>query len=229
MKKSIKILSILMIVFSLFGFTACGSDDEYDIYMDRRTVAIGKCCGSCLTREQVAVLLNEFETTVQQVYDNMECLRSDKSTTETIEPAILITPGEHEHDENTRYKITPTGGDVVFTGIKVEVMSDTSACKIEDNNQSQAKDDISDEPLEIIKGWWWNDKNEFIFNLENEMRDYPKRFVVEKDGTVHVNRSKKEILIIRIIDHDHIAIHFTGKSETEEIVLTRGDKPYWAN
>ena len=108
-------------------------------------------------------------------------------------------------------------------------MDDTSACKIEDNNQSQAKDDISDEPLEIIKGWWWNDKNEFIFNLEDEMRDYPKRFVVEKDGTVHVNRSKKDIMIIRIIDHDHIAYHFTGKSETEEVVLTRGDKPYWAN
>ena len=23
--------------------------------------------------------------------------------------------------------------------------------------------------------------------------------------------------------------YFTGKSETEEVVLTRGDKPYWAN
>jgi len=226
MKRIIEYFLLILLIFSTLLLSACRDDSQEEWYIDTTNEIIEACTGKCLTREEMAQLVYNYEK-IQEKYSGDRIGDSD----EYVPELKLVTPGEHEHNEKTRYeiktlKIDKTG---IYTGLEVRVMDDTSACKIEDNNQSQAKDDISDEPLEIIKGWWWNDKNEFIFNLENEMRDYPKRFVVEKDGTVHVNRSKKDIMIIRIIDHDHIAIHFTGKSETEEVVLTRGDKPYWAN
>ena len=131
MKKIITSFTLIMLMFVMLLFTGCDNEShsEYELAMSRREFAIQKCCGKCLTREEVAILINEFETNVQEEYDN-KVITGEDGATDTIAPAKLKTPGEHEHDENTRYKISPIEGRGWYEGIEVSVMSDTSACGI---------------------------------------------------------------------------------------------------
>jgi hypothetical protein len=115
--------------------------EEYEEYCEYINNMITGCTGTCLTREEMA----------QQVYNFEIVQRND------VFDLLLDTPGEHEHDEKTRYKITTLGtnSDGVYLGIKVEVMDDTSACKIEEPEPQQTEETAQEEaglPVKEIVG-----------------------------------------------------------------------------
>ena len=121
-----------MVIFLIFGmlfFTSCAvpEDKQIDNTKDQILLALKTCTGTCLTREEMAQLVYNYEK-VQSKWSGMDLINGKK--TPQLE---LVTPGEHEHNENTRYEITVLDQDEdgFYKGLKVSVMDDTSACKIE--------------------------------------------------------------------------------------------------
>jgi hypothetical protein len=117
------------------------TEEEIKEYYTLINSRIESCTGTCLTREEMA----------QHIYDFEKIQKGNDLDLK------LETPGEHEHDEKTRYQITTLGTnkDGVYQGIKVEVMDDTSACKIEETEPQQPSETVQAAallPVEEIVG-----------------------------------------------------------------------------
>lgn len=128
MNSIIKYLMVITLIIGTLLFTACDSDEHAGYVVDTINLEIEACTGTCLTREELAQLVYNYEK-VQENHSGKE-----------IEDGLhvpdlkLETPGKHEHDDKTRYQITTLEKDKsdIYTGIKVSVMDDTSACNIEE-------------------------------------------------------------------------------------------------
>jgi hypothetical protein len=134
---------------------------EYDESVVRKVnyEVIGRCTGSCLTREEMEQKISEYEK-VQMEYSNKE-IKSESDHILTVPELRLVMPDEHEYDENTRYRITalsevdPHTNPAGFTeGLQVEVMDDTSACKIEEAEPQETTEPVETAglPVEEIVG-----------------------------------------------------------------------------
>lgn len=98
------------------------NDEKFKDYCVYINSSVEACTGTCLTREEMAQLVYNYE----KVQINAK--------EEEVFDLQLQTPGEHKHDEKTRYSITTleTNEYGVYKGLKVSVMDDVSACKIEE-------------------------------------------------------------------------------------------------
>ena len=142
MKKIMKFISVIFLTILMLVLPACSNDfDEYEredkerieSRKDSLHFALEACTGTCLKREEMAQLVHNFDK-VQNDYGGA------RITNTVYFPELqLVTPGEHEHDENTRYEITllKKNEEGFDTGLKVSVMSDTSGCKIEESEPQQ--------------------------------------------------------------------------------------------
>ena len=148
MKKAIQYLLLIMAFFSMIMFSACSktSIQEKDFGYDMNTVegdrqilgfTMRSFVRKCLTREELAQLVYEYEK-VQDKWSGRE-YRYPSGKLLKVPELQLITPGEHEHNENTRYAISlmEENEDHFIKGLEVSVMSNTSACKIQNNTQNQ--------------------------------------------------------------------------------------------
>jgi hypothetical protein len=148
MKKAIQYLLLILAFFSMILFSACSktSEQEKDFGYDMNTVegdrqilgfTLRSFVSKCLTREELAQLVYEYEK-VQDKWSGRE-YRYPSGKLLKVPELQLITPGEHEHNENTRYAISlmEENEDYFIKGLEVSVMSDTSACKIQNNTQNQ--------------------------------------------------------------------------------------------
>ena len=148
MKKAIQYLLLILAFFSMIMFSACSktSEQEKDFGYDMNTVegdrqilgfTLRSFVSKCLTREELAQLVYEYEK-VQDKWSGRE-YRYPSGKLLKVPELQLITPGEHEHNENTRYAISlmEENEDHFIKGLEVSIMSDTSACKIENNTQEQ--------------------------------------------------------------------------------------------
>ena len=131
MKKNLKIILIAIVACSMLLLGACDNDEgnHIDFIIETVNTRMEACTGTCLTREDMAQQVYNYEK-VQEQYIGYEV--SDKIVVPDLK---LVTPGEHEHDENTRYEITLLDryDNGLFKGVEVKVMKDTSACKLDNN------------------------------------------------------------------------------------------------
>ena len=160
MKKTIKSMLVILLVFSTLLFTAC-SDDNVDKrnFIDDVNEKIESCIGTCLTKEEMDQLVNKYRDIQKKesgakVNDNY-----------SIPELKLITLGEHKQEDNTRYEITTLEEDDegCITGIKASVMEDNSECNIEEPEP---------EPVELLKleafmGDFVNQDNERLVLVQN--------------------------------------------------------------
>ena len=149
MRKATTYFSLILLIVCALLCPSCScshrdekeKQDSFDLYRYRAGVnaAIEGCLGTCLTREEMAQLVYNFEK-IQSKWSNIPI----GDTGDKVPDLKLDTPGEHYHDDNTRYEITslPTDGNGICTGIKVSVMED-GACKIPDGTQEPAGDDTA--------------------------------------------------------------------------------------
>ena len=136
MKRCINHLPVVLLIIGLIIVTGCTAPTEgerrqatLEVNREKLHLALEACTGTCLTREELAQLVYNYEK-VQEKWSG-----AGFSDYEFKIPELqLVTPGEHKHDENTRYEITILGKDEngFETGLKVSVMEDTSACKFEE-------------------------------------------------------------------------------------------------
>lgn len=201
MKKTTKLFPILMfMLLALFCSSCYGGDDAYnqEIIVDRFIDDIEVCTGTCLTREEMA----------QQVY-NFESVQKKSGYTiygDITAPDLkLITPGEHEHNENTRYEIRtlPKNKDGIPTGIEVLVMSDTSACKIEQTESQPTPE--TDETTQTASGLPANDvagsytaASVLKVNMKGKDEDEPWTEIYSEEFTVNYNISAIDEKTLRI-------------------------------
>ena len=122
------------------------TDEEYEQYCHRINVQIELCTGMCLTREEMAQKLYNFEK-IQKKYNGEEMV-DQKDGSSFVLVLTYKTPGEHEHDENTRYMIStlPEDEHGFYGGIEIRVMEGNSACKIEESEPQQTEETTQDQP-----------------------------------------------------------------------------------
>ena len=121
------------------------NNEKFKEYCEYYNSSMEACTGTCLTREEMAQLVYNYEKVqIKAKEDNVFDLK-------------LETPGEHKHDEKTRYQITTleTNSDGVYNGLKVELIKDTSSCKIEEPEPQQTEETAQEEaglPVKEIVG-----------------------------------------------------------------------------
>ncbi len=144
MKKITKLLTALLLVFEIVFFTACScsslNNDDYgqiEKQSDMFKIAMAEFIGSCLTAEETLQLLLDYES-VQKYWSGKEVARGVY-----IPELKYVPPEKHERTEDTRYEIDLLEKDKhgFYTGIKVSVMDDTSACKIPDSSEQTPVED----------------------------------------------------------------------------------------
>ena len=116
------------------------TDEEYEEYCYLINSEIESCTGRCLAREGMAHLVYNFEKV--QKRHNGEEMTDLKDGSRFVLVLTLETPGEHEHDENTRYMIMTQEKDEhgFYKGIRVMVMPE-GMCEINDDTIQQGEDD----------------------------------------------------------------------------------------
>ncbi len=136
--------------------------------------------GNCLTYEEMEQKLSEYEK-VQMEYSNKQ-IESESQHILTVPSLQLILPGEHEHDENTRYKISALtnydphhNSDAFIEGLEVTVMDDTSGCEIEENTQPQEQTETPSQNNLRIERWKgkFNSITVVFSEDENYITTYP--------------------------------------------------------
>jgi len=147
-------------------------DEEYVEYCYGINHRIQECTGTCLTREEMAEKVYQYES-VQKKYsgeyndivfpggiNSQKEPYVDSSSIYTLE-LKLVTPEKHEHDEKTRYEIkTISGEHFLYEGLEVVVMEDTSACKIEEPEQTTLE-------VGAFMGDWVNEDGERTVLIQN--------------------------------------------------------------
>lgn len=147
MKKTIKLLTVIMLILGMFFLSACYSDGDEDpkeressslkYYANSLRFELESCTGTCLTMEEMLQLVFNYEK-VQKKWSNKE-LDLVSNTKVKVPELQLVPPGKYERTENTRYEITLLDKDEngFNKGLQVSVMDDTSACKVPDNTEDQ--------------------------------------------------------------------------------------------
>ena len=144
MKKITKLLTAFLLVFEIVFFTACScsslNNDDYgqiEKQSDLFKIAMAEFIGSCLTAEETLQLLLDYES-VQKYWSGKEVARGIY-----IPELKYVPPEKHERTEDTRYEMTLLEKDKhgFYTGIKVSVMDDTSACKVPDSSEQTPVED----------------------------------------------------------------------------------------
>ena len=140
MKKTIKLLTVIMLILRMLVLTACTEFTEGEKrastlgkYRDRLRYALEIYTGTCITYEELAQLVYSYEK-VQEKWSGEEIVDG------VFVPELqLVPPGKYERTENTRYEITMLEKDEngFIKGLKVSVMDDTSACKVPDSTEDQ--------------------------------------------------------------------------------------------
>ncbi len=171
MKKYIRYLSVIIIILSSFILCSCDMDDDPEYVLIRHVnYDLERCVGGCLTREEMAQLVYNFE----KVKEKWE---GKKNGDYTVPELILETPGEHEHDDNTRYSVTllDTNGQAMHKGIKVSVLEEGRCDTREDDKKgdrwvlvdvsSETNDDVikSDSSMTFT-----GDGTEFVTQYDND-------------------------------------------------------------
>ncbi|MBR0461813.1 MAG: hypothetical protein IJJ00_03750 [Erysipelotrichaceae bacterium] len=118
------------------------TDEEYIEYCYGINSRIESCTGTCLAREEMAEKVYQFESVQKKYSGEYNDIVFPGGIHSQEEPYVesgsiynldlkLVTPGKHDHDENTRYEIkTISGEHFLYEGLEVVVMKDTSACNI---------------------------------------------------------------------------------------------------
>ncbi|MBR2676121.1 MAG: hypothetical protein IKE28_04345 [Solobacterium sp.] len=155
MERIIKIIKRVLMVFAVClcsGCGSCGDRNEVDSIKelsDNVNYIISGVTGTCFTREEMGRMLMIFDN-IDERWSGYEVY--DRSTKRDIAvPKLrLETPGEHEHDENTRYEITMLDKDQngFCTGIKVSVMPE-GACKVINTPKPSASTEPEEPDTEI--------------------------------------------------------------------------------
>ena len=211
MKRMIKSLSIILIVFGmLFTLTGCDNSPEaqqkaFEDEMNEKGkalhLALMKCTGTCLKREEMAQLVYDYEK-VQERYSG----KTADVYKHIMYPELqLITPGKHEHDENTRYEITllDTDENGFCTGLEVKVMSDTSGCKIEEpepqdqTETTETTETVSGLPAKDIAGSY-TAASLLKVNMKGKDEDEPWTEIYSEEFTVTYNVSAVDEKTLRI-------------------------------
>lgn len=211
MKRIIKSLSIVLIVFGIF-FTLTGCDnspeaqqkafeDEMNEKYKTLYFALKACTGTCLKREEMAQLVYDYEK-VQERYSGQTV---DAHKHITYPELQLITPGKHEHDENTRYEITllDTDENGFHKGLEVKVMSDTSGCKIEEpepqlpTETTETTETVSGLPAKDIAGSY-TAASLLKVNMKGKDEDEPWTEIYSEEFTVTYNISAVDEKTVRI-------------------------------
>lgn len=144
MKKN-NVARVIMTCFAVFLFAcmAMGSslfdpkdgpseDDEgFGDTRDLINAEIWSLTGTCYTREEVAWIIYGFESIQMRWSDTKIEISGGGSI--MVPELELVTPGEHEYDDDTRYEIKSLDAneDGIAMGVEVRVMNNTSACGIE--------------------------------------------------------------------------------------------------
>ena len=144
MKKTIKLLTVIMLILRMLVLTACTEFTEGEKrastlikYRDRLRYALEIYTGTCITYEELAQLVYSYEK-VQEKWSGEEIVDG------VFVPELqLVPPGKYESTEDTRYKITMLDKDEngFIKGLQVSVMDDTSACKVPDNSEQTPVED----------------------------------------------------------------------------------------
>ncbi|MBR0462212.1 MAG: hypothetical protein IJJ00_05840 [Erysipelotrichaceae bacterium] len=212
MKRCINHLPVVLLIIGLIIVTGCTAPTEgerrqatLEVNREKLHLALEACTGTCLTREELAQLVYNYEK-VQEKWSG-----AGFSDYEFKIPELqLVTPGEHKHDENTRYEITILGKDEngFETGLKVSVMEDTSACKMPEapgdhwelvETYSETSDDVvkSDNSITYV-----GEGTEYVTQWENDF-----------DSSYHAVmtfRCKMDELPTTLKPGDEIAINITA-------------------
>ena len=150
MKKSFKYLLVLLFVFTMLIFVSC-SDDKEDLIngakefnldqADKLHRDLLRCTGTNLTRDEMAQLVYDYEK-VQKKWNGEEFHDPNDTSIIVVLDLQLVTPGKHEHDENTRYEITILEKDKLGfeKGLKVSVMNNSSTDETETDTESQEEE-----------------------------------------------------------------------------------------
>ena len=107
MKKTIKLLTVIMLILRMLVLTACTEFTEGEKrastlikYRDRLRYALEIYTGTCITYEELAQLVYSYEK-VQEKWSGEEIVDG------VFVPELqLVPPGKYERTEDTRYKIT---------------------------------------------------------------------------------------------------------------------------
>ena len=202
MKKTVKIFMIITLLLGMFLITSCDSESTtpYERALYNMEAAIERCTGSCLTREEMAQLVYNFEK-VQEEYSG----KPVEDSNDTLPELRMVTPREHEHDEKTRYEIRELlDNRTTVVGITVSVMDDTSACKIEQTEKQ--------------KGTHWE-----LVDTYSETEDD----VIKSDNSTHFMGSGTEFITQYDNDFDssdHATMTFRCHMDELPSVLNPGDE-----
>lgn len=150
MKKTFKYLLVILFVFMMLIFVSC-NDNEDDWKFDQKNAALEqaeqlhrdllKCTGTNLTRDEMAQLVYDYEK-VQKKWNGAKFFDPYDEKNNVVLDLQLVTPGKHEHDENTRYEITILEKDKLGfeKGLKVSVMNNSSTDETETDAESQEEE-----------------------------------------------------------------------------------------
>ena len=170
-------------------------NEEFKEYCEYINSSVEACTGTCLTREEMAQLVYNFEKIqTNQGEDRVFDLK-------------LETPGEHQHDEKTRYSITTLETDElgVYRGLKVSVMSDTSDCKIEEPEPQQAEAGL---PVKEIVGT-------YVLEAEASVIAHDKD--EEGDGKEVGSTELKFVYTVSVIEGNKLSISLNGVKSSEGV------------
>ena len=137
MQRVKKIITRVLIVFAVCicsGCSACETNHRIDSiseFVDNINYIIKGVTGKCLTREEMAHMLQIFDNICEN-WNGYSAIERGTNREITVPALKLETPGEHYHDENTRYEISllEKNYNGIHKGIKVTVMQE-GACKID--------------------------------------------------------------------------------------------------
>ena len=225
--KTIKYISVLLLILIVITITACSptkgeKQSLHKNYNEKEAaalhLALESCTGTCLTREEMAQLVYNYE----KVQSNWNGKQYDNPYDTSVEVTIdlkLETPGEHEHDDNTRYEITILGKDKLGfeQGLKVSIMNNTSSCKMTETSGSKwvLVDTSSETNDDVIKS-----DNSITF--VGEGTEYITQYDNDFDSSSHAQmtfRCAMDELPKELKPGDEIAINITADviSEGEPI------------
>ncbi len=160
MKTIKKLISRILILFAVCICSSCSACKSFGYREEVSSIeefvafingTVEKVTGTCLTRYEMGEKLMRYEE-IQKRWTGYGIEEKTygwktKGRMADVPELKLITPGEHEHDENTRYEITMLEKDEngFCTGIKVSVMPE-GACKVDESPTPEAV--ITPEPEE---------------------------------------------------------------------------------
>ena len=196
-------------------------------FTDNVNYIISGVTGTCLTREELANRLQIYDRIVEK-WSGFRVVEAGTRKRAEVPHLTLLTPGQHEHDENTRYEITmrEKDSDGFCTGIKVNIMPE-GACKTQADPKPSASSEPekTNEPVSTPEpaltpdpaasaapepdqgtGYIWRLINTEIEQCPDEIGEVHKTFY-QADELMHFS---KKTGIVEIPEHRVVGSYFTA-------------------